>query len=74
MVESSRRSLTKAISWRLIALVVTSTVAWAIASEFTLAATIGVLDSVIKIGAYYYHERLWNRVAFGRIKPPEYEI
>ena len=74
MMESSRRSLAKAISWRLIAVVVTSSVAWAITSELTLAATIGVLDSVIKIGAYYYHERLWNRVAFGRIKPPEYEI
>ena len=74
MMESSPRSLAKAISWRLIAIVVTSSVAWAITSELTLAATIGVLDSVIKIGAYYYHERLWNRVAFGRIKPPEYEI
>lgn len=74
MQESSRRSLVKAISWRLIAVVVTSSVAWAVTSEITLAAAIGVFDSVIKIGAYYFHERLWNRVTYGKIKSPDYEI
>ena len=74
MIESTSRSLVKAVSWRLIAVVVTSLVAWALTSEFTLAATIGVLDSIIKIGAYFFHERLWNRVSYGKIKSPEYEI
>jgi len=39
-----------------------------------LAAQIGLLDTVIKIGAFYTHERIWNRVGFGKVKPPEYEI
>jgi hypothetical protein len=32
------------------------------------------LDVVLKIGAYFIHERLWDRIQFGRPKPPEYEI
>jgi len=29
---------------------------------------------VLKIGAYFVHERIWNHIEFGRGKPPEYEI
>jgi len=34
----------------------------------------GALDMVLKIGAYFVHERIWNHIEFGRGKPPEYEI
>ena len=53
---------------------VTSCVALAVTSELKVAATIGVIDSLVKLGAYYFHERAWNRIDFGRPKPPEYEI
>jgi uncharacterized membrane protein len=29
---------------------------------------------VLKIAAYFVHERIWDRIQFGRTKPPEYEI
>ena len=29
---------------------------------------------VIKVAAYFVHERIWDRIEFGRAKPPEYEI
>jgi uncharacterized membrane protein len=31
---------------------------------------------VLKIGAYFVHERIWNHINFGRtsVKAPEYEI
>ena len=31
-------------------------------------------DTVIKLGAYYLHERTWMRVSFGKLKTPEYQI
>ena len=73
-MESCYRSITKAITWRLGGTVVTFTVAWILTRELPLAAGIGLLDAVIKIGAFYIHERIWNRVSFGRLKPPEYQI
>jgi len=31
-----------------------------------LSISIGFVDTTIKIFTYYSHERLWNRVDFGR--------
>jgi uncharacterized membrane protein len=73
-VETHFRSIVKAISWRVGGTVVTFLVAWVLAGSLDLAARIGVLDTVIKIGAFYVHERLWNRLSFGKLKPPEYQI
>ncbi|MHC4424026.1 MAG: DUF2061 domain-containing protein [Planctomycetota bacterium] len=64
----------KAFSWRLVATLVTFTVAWFATGKLTLAVEIGVADALIKLGAYYFHERLWIRVKFGKVKRPEYQI
>ena len=73
-MESHVRSIVKAITWRAGGTVVTFAVAWILTQEFKLAAQIGALDTVIKIGAFYFHERLWIRVKFGKLRRPEYEI
>ena len=73
-MESHLRSVAKAITWRAGGTVVTFIVAWILTRRFELAAQIGILDTIVKIGAFYAHERLWNRLNFGKKKPPEYEI
>ena len=73
-MESHVRTIMKALSWRLVATVVTFSVAWFITGKLTLAAEISVADTLIKLGGYYFHERLWIRVKFGKLKRPEYEI
>ncbi|TYO98532.1 putative membrane protein [Geothermobacter ehrlichii] len=73
-MESTRRSLAKAISWRLIATTITGTLAFALTGELAFAAQIGLADTALKIFIYVAHERLWNRIPFGREKQPEYYI
>ncbi len=73
-MESHVRTITKALSWRFIATLVTFTVAWLVTGKLTFAVEIGVADTLIKLGAYYFHERLWIRVKFGKLRKPEYEI
>ena len=73
-LESHRRSLVKAMSYRVASILLMTLVAWLITRELKLAAVIGVGDAVIKIGLFYVHERLWARVRFGRVPPPDYEI
>jgi len=68
------RSIVKALTWRVIATFVTFFVAWAILGELGHAVEIGLLDTLIKLGAYYGHERVWDRVAIGRQKEPEYYL
>ena len=73
-MESHFRTIMKALSWRFIATLVTFTVAWIITKELKFAAEIGLADTVIKLGAYYFHERAWIGVNFGKKKLPEYQI
>lgn len=73
-MESHVRSIIKALSWRLFATMITFAVAWILTGRVTLAAEIGVADTLLKLGAYYSHERIWNRLSFGKYKPPEYQI
>lgn len=73
-MESHVRTIMKALSWRFVATLVTFSVAWLVTGKLTFAVEIGVADTLIKLGAYYFHERLWIRVQFGKLKKPEYEI
>ena len=73
-MESHTRTIAKALSWRFIATLITFTVAWLVTGKLTFAAEIGIADTIIKLGTYYFHERLWIRVKFGKLIRPEYEI
>jgi uncharacterized membrane protein len=64
----------KAVTWRAGGTVVTGVVAWVFTGKLEVAAGIGLLDMVLKLGAFYAHERLWNRINYGKQRPPEYQI
>ena len=67
--ESHARSLAKALSWRVIALVITTSISYMLSESVAVAVSIGLIDSLIKIGAYYGHERAWMNIRFGKVKP-----
>ncbi|MHC4237661.1 MAG: DUF2061 domain-containing protein [Planctomycetota bacterium] len=73
-METHFRSILKAISWRFIATLITFFTAWYMTGTFDVAMKIGLLDTLIKMGAYYGHERGWNNLSFGKAKVPEYQI
>lgn len=73
-MESHVRSIVKALTWRVIATFVTVLVAWFILGDVSHALEIGLLDTLIKLGAYYGHERIWDKVALGKEEKPEYYI
>ena len=65
-MESHRRSLLKALSWRLVALLITFVVALLLFEDVKVAASVGLLDSLVKIVVYYLHERAWLKVPLDR--------
>ncbi len=73
-MESHVRTIAKALTRRFIAMEVTFSIAWLATGNLTLAAEIGIADTIIKLGTYYFHERAWIGVKFGKLKTPEYEI
>ena len=73
-MESHLRGVAKAISWRVGGTAVTFVVTLLVSGQVDLAAKVGLLDTLAKIGAFYFHERIWHRIGFGKLKHPEYEI
>ena len=41
-------------------------ISYIITGSFTIAATIGSIEVLTKMFLYYFHERAWNKFAFGR--------
>ena len=64
----------KALSWRFLATMITVIVALIVTGQLAFAAKIGLADTIIKLAVYYAHERVWDNLKYGRMKPPEYEI
>ena len=73
-MESHTRSIAKAVTYRLLGSLCTGLIAYVLTGSRTIFLQAGALDIVLKIGAYFVHERVWDRINFGRPKPPEYEI
>jgi uncharacterized membrane protein len=73
-MESTRRTFLKAISWRILATLITMLIAYMITGETTFALKIGALDTVIKFAVYFGHERAWLRISYGKIDVPDYQI
>jgi uncharacterized membrane protein len=73
-METHARSIAKAVSYRILGSAITAFIFFALTGKATLSLGAGALDVVLKIGAYFVHERIWTHISFGRSKPPEYEI
>ncbi len=65
-MESHKRSILKALTWRVLATMVTILVVYFLTKKVTLALGAGFIDAAIKMFAYYVHERVWDRTRFGR--------
>ena len=73
-METKRRSLVKALSWRFVATFITMGIAYLVTGKLALALEIGLLDTTIKFAAYFGHERLWLRIRYGRLSADDYQI
>lgn len=66
MLEKPVRSLMKAISWRIIATLITVLLVFIFSKNLALGTIVGITELVVKTAIYYVHERVWNLSNFGR--------
>lgn len=65
-METHKRSLIKAVSWRLTGTVDTVLISWIITGRIGVAASIGLFELMTKTFLYYSHERIWQKIKWGR--------
>jgi uncharacterized membrane protein len=64
--EGWSRSFIKSMSWRIIGTLDTILISYFITGEMSFALSIGGIELVTKMMLYVAHERLWNKVNWGK--------
>jgi len=68
--ERATRSLVKAISYRIIVITLDFTVIYLLTRRYDVAFGFMVISNVYTAVAYYIHERIWNRIQWGKNTTP----
>ena len=61
------RSLIKTITWRILASLDTFLIAWFVSGSISVGGWIATIEVITKIILYYFHERGWNKIKWGRL-------
>ena len=65
-MDSSVRSLAKAVSWRITGSIDTLIISWIITGQALIASGIAFTELLTKIVLFWFHERVWNRITWGK--------
>ncbi|MBI1224040.1 MAG: adenylyl-sulfate kinase [Bacteroidetes bacterium] len=68
MTESHSRSVVKGISWRAVGTLDTTFISYLITGNPLKALSIGGIEVFTKIFLYYFHERIWQKINWGKPK------
>lgn len=60
------RSIAKAFSWRVVGTLDTLVISYILTGEMALAASIASVDFLTKMVLYFFHERIWNKINWGK--------
>lgn len=66
--EKWSRSFIKSLSWRAIGTLDTIVISYFVTGTLSFALSIGAIELVTKMGLYVVHERVWNRIQWGKSK------
>jgi uncharacterized membrane protein len=62
--------MVKSIVWRIIGVFLLGGITWSITKDWKEMTLITVLFHSIRMVMYYFHERIWLRVKWGRVRHP----
>ena len=60
------RSIIKSVSWRIVGTLDTIMISWIITGKVSMALTIGSIELITKMALYFFHERIWNLIKWGK--------
>lgn len=68
MSDTRKRSIVKSIIWRIICIIVSIITAFLLTGKIDVSIAIGTTYNAITMVLYYFHERLWNTLKWGKEK------
>jgi len=64
MKENRKRTIFKTLSRRVLATILTISIVYWFTKELVLATGVGLIEVVVKLLAYYIHERTRNKISY----------
>jgi len=64
-METQKRSIVKSVTFRIIATIITFLVVYLFTNDPFISTGVTLLENLIKMFFYYFHERAWNNVSWG---------
>jgi len=69
-VDTRKRAWAKSFVWRIIGIVILGGISLMITKSWKEMSLITLLFHSIRVVLYYFHERVWEKIEWGRIKHP----
>jgi uncharacterized membrane protein len=69
-MDTKKRSWVKSITWRVFGIILLAAISLMITKDWRAMTTITLLFHGIRLILYYYHERIWERISWGKVKHP----
>jgi len=66
--DTNTRSITKAVSYRIFGSFVTFLITFIFTGNMITSTAVGLADLLVKTYLFYLHERVWDRIAWGKNK------
>ncbi|MFH1314669.1 MAG: DUF2061 domain-containing protein [Candidatus Eisenbacteria bacterium] len=73
-MDTRKRSWVKSLTWRLFGIALLGIISLLITKNWKQMTVITGLFHAIRLILYYYHERIWERVSWGKVKHPLAEL
>ncbi|MBC8313010.1 MAG: DUF2061 domain-containing protein [Candidatus Cloacimonetes bacterium] len=67
MKEKHKRTVAKTISFRIVASLLTILIVFTFTKNATISIGIGIVEAISKMIFYYIHERIWDKVNWGKL-------
>ena len=66
MKVTKSRSFLKSWTYRVFGTLTSFAVVYVITGKGSLATLIAFWETIVKVGVYYWHERIWDKIDWGR--------
>ena len=69
-IETHSRAWIKSIVWRILGIFILGSISWIITHSWKEMSLITIIFHSIRVILYYFHERVWERIKWGRVMHP----
>ena len=69
-MDMRKRSWAKSVTWRVLGVVILYVISYLITRDWGKTTGITLIFHSLRLVLYYFHERSWERISWGKVKHP----